>query len=67
MPRAPTPAFVHCHSSATSRNKGTGGSFARVRWSWSRRLTMLMKEAILKTEMERLVSLRIERRGWVRW
>ena len=28
---------------------------------------MLMNEAIEKTEMEREVSLRIARRGWVKW
>jgi hypothetical protein len=48
-------------------NKGTGGSFARVRWSWRSRETIEMKEAMLKTEIERDVSFRIERRGCVRW
>jgi hypothetical protein len=44
-------------------NNGTGGSFALVKCNCSSRLTMLMKLAMEKTDMERDVSFRIANRG----
>lgn len=38
-----------------------------MRCSCSSKVIMLMKLAIENTEMDRDVSLRITRRGWVRW
>ncbi len=66
-PNHSTPLNTFSAHHFTNMNKGTGGSFARVRWSWRSRETIEMKEAMLKTEIERDVSFRIERRGCVRW
>lgn len=46
-------------------NNGTGGSFALVKCNCSSRLTMLMKLAMEKTDMEREVSFRIAKRGCI--
>jgi hypothetical protein len=63
IPIIPTPTLIHSQHCLAIINNGTGGSFALVICSWSSKLTMLMKLAIEKTEMERDVSLRMDRRG----
>jgi len=62
-----TATTTYCHTCPAIEKRGTGGSFALVRCSWSSKLTMLIKLANEKTVMEREVSLRIARRGCVTW
>jgi len=49
----------------TIRNNGTGGSFALLKCNCKSKLTMDIKLAIEKTEMDREVSLRIAMRGCI--
>jgi len=63
----PMPTFAHSQHCLAIKNSGTGGSFNLVRCSCSSKLTMLMKLAIEKTDIDSEVSFRIASRGCVRW
>jgi len=67
IPIIPTPIFKISQHCFAIMNNGTGGSFALVKCNCNNRLTMLMKLAMEKTEIDKEVSLRIASRGCVRW
>ena len=67
IPIMPTPTFTYSQHSFAITNSGTGGSFSLVKCNCNSRLTILMKLAIEKTDIESEVSFSIARRGCVRW